>query len=1544
MGLTPPSTVVPNAPVLSSSAISATSVNLSWTDSTTTPNTATSYSVEQLINGTWTAVTTAPGGYTSVAVGGLTLQTTYQFRLGGLNGIGYSSYSNITLVTTSNLAANINFAYGFAGSTTQLTYNGSAEINGTNAQLATGGALQAGSVFSNTPVDVTKFSTVFHFQLTGGSATADGFTFTIQSDSPTALGGPGGGLGYAGDGVLADPVINNSIAIKFDLYNNAGEGTNSTGLYQDGANPTIPATDLTPSGINLHSGDLFQATLTYNGTILTETLLDTDTDATFSQSNTVNIPADTGSTAYVGFTAGTGGNPTVENILDWIFSPNAPAAPAAPSGLGAVVASATSIKLSWTNNATNQTGYSLDRATDPLFTQNLVTQTLPATPAAFTDTFTGLASGGIYYYRIRSINTAGSSVSSNVSAITIPFAPAKATNCTITSVTTSSISLSWTDNAGTTATGYNILRAVNHGTFVLYATLPNLNVSPPSEYDWTDTGLTPGVFYDYHIQCFNIAGYNDFVGGNATTLTVSPSALTAVSNTSGISLSWTAPAGAIAFNIYRGTFAGGESPAPIASGVTATKYLDSSIVPSTTYYYYITATNGNLAPTNDESGGSNECSIKSAVVAAGTSLNFSTGFAGSASQLTYNGGSTISGNNAQITNGASNLSSSIFSTQKMGVTAFVTSFDFNTSAGANTADGFTFCIQNNAPTALGGPGGGLGYGNDGVTIAPVVSNSIAIKFDLYNNAGEGTDSTGLYLNGANPTVPAVDMTSSGVNLHSGDLFQVTLSYDGTTLTELVTDAVTKAAFTQAYTVDVPASTGTAAYVGFTGGTGGYTTTTNILNWTFISDAASIPAAPSGLVGTAVSATSVNLVWTNNAANQTGFSVDRATNSTFTQNLITQALPATPYSFTDTYTGLAAGETYYYRIRAINGAGSSASSATVTVSIPNVPTAATNATVVSVTTTRIVLGWTDNAGSSATGYNILRAADHGAFSLYVSLPALSAPGQYGWSDTALTAGNFYDYQIQCYNLEGYSSIAETSATTLTAPPTGLRAVGNGSSISLTWTAPVGAVSFDLYRGTTADGEAATPIATGITTASYIDSSVAPSTQYYYYVTAVNANIAPLDSSSAASTESSATSASAGTLVKLAGTPIGTGGSFSANSTYAAAFDGDFTTFFDPANASLANWVGQDLGSPQTIAQIKYAPRAGWEFRMYGGQFQASNTADFSSGVVTLYTVTAIPASGQFTTVSVNPGGAYRYIRYVGGTQWVNIAEMEVDGVAAVTAPTVKLTGAAIGVGGNYSPGSTYAAASDGSFTSYFDPANGTLTNWVGLDLGAAEMITQIRYAPRAGFEYRMVSGEFQASNSANFSTGVVTLYTVTAIPVAGQFTTVSVSPDGAYRYVRYTGGTQWVNIAEMEVDGMLTTPPPAAVKLTGTAIGVGGAYSAGSGYSAAFDDNFSTYFDPADGGLTDWVGLDLGSAQTVTQIQYAPRAGYEYRMVGGQFQVSNSANFSTGVVTLATISAIPTAGQFTTVQVSVPGTYRYIRYTSGDQWVNIAEMEVDGLSM
>jgi hypothetical protein len=91
-------------------------------------------------------------------------------------------------------------------------------------------------------------------------------------------------------------------------------------------------------------------------------------------------------------------------------------------------------------------------------------------------------------------------------------------------------------------------------------------------------------------------------------------------------------------------------------------------------------------------------------------------------------------------------------------------------------------------------------------------------------------------------------------------------------------------------------------------------------------AAAPPPAPSGLTATAIGSSQVNLSWTDNSSNETGFKVERATSSggPWTQIGTTGANAA---SFADT--SAAASTTYYYRVRATGATGDSGYSNTAT---------------------------------------------------------------------------------------------------------------------------------------------------------------------------------------------------------------------------------------------------------------------------------------------------------------------------------------------------------------------------------------------------------------------------------------------------------------------------------------------------------------------------------------------------------------------------------------------------------------------------------------
>jgi hypothetical protein len=84
--------------------------------------------------------------------------------------------------------------------------------------------------------------------------------------------------------------------------------------------------------------------------------------------------------------------------------------------------------------------------------------------------------------------------------------------------------------------------------------------------------------------------------------------------------------------------------------------------------------------------------------------------------------------------------------------------------------------------------------------------------------------------------------------------------------------------------------------------------------------AGLPGAPSGLTATSVATDQINLTWTDNATNETGFKIERKTGAggTYAQ-IATIGASITTYSNTD----LTPGTSYFYRVRATNAGGDSA---------------------------------------------------------------------------------------------------------------------------------------------------------------------------------------------------------------------------------------------------------------------------------------------------------------------------------------------------------------------------------------------------------------------------------------------------------------------------------------------------------------------------------------------------------------------------------------------------------------------------------------------
>ena len=495
-----PPTAAPAAPSdLAGAAISGIEIDLSWTDNATNED---GFSVEQSLDGTnFTEIATLGVNASSYAVTGLQVATTYYFRVRAFNSFNTQSYSDYSTAIAKKTGAQLptmDFSNGFLGSTALLNFNGSAKLNATSAELTDGGGSEAGTVWSRDKQSINSFTTSFRFQLT--NADADGFTFAIQNSSSTALGSLGGSLGYE--------TINYSIALKFDLY----PSLSTTGLYKNGAAPVEDsnAINIASDGLDLHSGDPFDVLISYDGTTLTEKITDVTTSATHTYTYTIDIPTTVGgSTAYVGFTGGTGGLTATQDILSWAFTATPDTAPTAPADLVATPASGTQINLTWTDTSLIESGFIIERKAGAAGTWGQV----GVTGANITQFFdTALAPDTDFVYRVRATNTKGDSGDSNEATAHTPVQPHTPTGAHTTLVSSSEISLAWTDEANN-EDGYKILRKTTTGSnFAVIGTLP------PDSVSYDDKTVQPGLTYDYHIQAYNLAGYSDFTGLTIKTL------------------------------------------------------------------------------------------------------------------------------------------------------------------------------------------------------------------------------------------------------------------------------------------------------------------------------------------------------------------------------------------------------------------------------------------------------------------------------------------------------------------------------------------------------------------------------------------------------------------------------------------------------------------------------------------------------------------------------------------------------------------------------------------------------------------------------------------------------------------------------------------------------------------------------------------------------------------------------------------------------------------------------------------------------------------
>jgi fibronectin type 3 domain-containing protein len=118
---------------------------------------------------------------------------------------------------------------------------------------------------------------------------------------------------------------------------------------------------------------------------------------------------------------------------------------------------------------------------------------------------------------------------------------------------------------------------------------------------------------------------------------------------------------------------------------------------------------------------------------------------------------------------------------------------------------------------------------------------------------------------------------------------------------------------------------------------------------------------------------------------------------------------------------------------------------------------------------------------------------------------SAVGTNSFTDTGLDAGATYYYKVTAVDAAGETDPSNAASGTIRPiAPTGVSAATiSASSISITWTAVSGAVSYNVYRSVSLDGTYEKANNSVIVSNSFLDTGLNAATTYYYKVTAVNA---------------------------------------------------------------------------------------------------------------------------------------------------------------------------------------------------------------------------------------------------------------------------------------------------------------------------------------------------------------------------------------------------------------------------------------------------------
>ncbi len=181
-------------------------------------------------------------------------------------------------------------------------------------------------------------------------------------------------------------------------------------------------------------------------------------------------------------------------------SPDAP--PATPPHIAVDPDAPNSLRVSWEDVSTTETGFEIERSTGG--SPFALVGTSGANVPAYSDA--GLTAGTTYSYRVRAMNGTHASGYSPIGSSTAVARPNAPINLTLNGPTVTTLHLSWTDTSSN-ETGFQLRRSTAGVADVYFQLAPNTT-------SYTDAGLVAGTTYSYVIHA-----YTSFASADSNTVT-----------------------------------------------------------------------------------------------------------------------------------------------------------------------------------------------------------------------------------------------------------------------------------------------------------------------------------------------------------------------------------------------------------------------------------------------------------------------------------------------------------------------------------------------------------------------------------------------------------------------------------------------------------------------------------------------------------------------------------------------------------------------------------------------------------------------------------------------------------------------------------------------------------------------------------------------------------------------------------------------------------------------------------------------------------------